>query len=165
MGIVGWGRSGLRRTGIEIVGWTLVVLGIAALVLPGPGLLMLFAGIAVLSQQYEWARRAVEPMKKKAFEAATTGVRTWPRIVASAAGASWVIAVGIIWGLDPAIPTFELAGYRIGPDLPFAGWVSGLSLIFSGAFALFLLGYSVHRFRPPPSGSAETERRELNVKP
>lgn len=160
MGIVGWGRSGIRRTGIETVGWTLVVVGIAALVLPGPGLLLLFAGIAVLSQQYEWARRAVEPMKKKAFEAAAIGVRTWPRILASALGACWLIGLGIVLGLSPRIPTYELAGYRLGPELPFAGWVSGSSLILSGLIAFFLLGYSVHRFRPPQAGSVAVQQRE-----
>ena len=35
-----------KRLVLEVVGWTLVVAGIAALVLPGPGLLMVFGGLA-----------------------------------------------------------------------------------------------------------------------
>lgn len=147
MGIVGWGRLGMRRTAIEVVGWTLVIVGIAALVLPGPGLLMMFAGIAVLAQHHDWAKRSVEPMKVKAFEAAEVGVRTWPRILMSIFGACCLIALGIVWGSRPSIPTFGLFGYDIGPELPFAGWVTGTSLIFSGMIAFVLLGYSVKRFR------------------
>ena len=36
-------RAAAKRVALEVVGWTLVVAGIAALVLPGPGLLMLLA--------------------------------------------------------------------------------------------------------------------------
>ena len=54
-------RGAVKRIGLEIVGWTLLVVGIAALVLPGPGLLMMAGGIVLLSQQYEWAERRVEP--------------------------------------------------------------------------------------------------------
>ena len=39
-----------KRTGGEILGWVLIVVGIALLVLPGPGMLALVAGIALLAQ-------------------------------------------------------------------------------------------------------------------
>ena len=38
-------KAAAKRIGLEIVGWVLVVAGIAALVLPGPGLLMIAGGI------------------------------------------------------------------------------------------------------------------------
>lgn len=41
----------ITRPGRLVVGWVLLALGLAALVLPGPGLLMIAAGLAVLSQQ------------------------------------------------------------------------------------------------------------------
>lgn len=149
MGIVGWGKSGLRRTAIEVVGWTLIIVGIAALVLPGPGLLMMFAGVAILSRNYEWAKRAVAPLKVKAFDAARIGVATWPRIIGSALGGCWLIGLGIFWGTRPQIPVFDVPFYTFGPDLPFPGWVTGVSLILSGVIAFVLLGYSVRRFREP----------------
>ena len=71
-----------RRIAATILGWFLVLAGIAALILPGPGLLLLAAGLAVLSQQYEWAERRLEPVKVAAFKTAADGVQTWPRIVA-----------------------------------------------------------------------------------
>ncbi|MEJ7630015.1 MAG: PGPGW domain-containing protein [Nocardioidaceae bacterium] len=133
-----------RKTGVTILGWILVLLGLLALVLPGPGLLLLLLGLVVLSQEYDWAERRVDPVKDKAFEVARQGVSSYPRIVMSALGACAVIAVGVIWCIDPPIPT---AG-PIGPDLPFGGWPTGSSIIASGLIALVLLVYSIKRFRP-----------------
>lgn len=135
----GW----LRRTGIEILGWTLVLVGIAALVLPGPGLLTVVAGLAVLSQQYVWAEKQLHPIKIKAFHAAALGVKTWPRITISFLGGVWIIAVGIFWGLQPPVPGW----WPIHDDwwLP-GGWGTGTTMIFSGLIAFVLIIYSIRRF-------------------
>ena len=53
-----------------------MLVGIAALVLPGPGLLALFAGVALLATQYEWAERRLEPVKKAALRGAADSVKT-----------------------------------------------------------------------------------------
>lgn len=132
-----------RKTLITILGWILVLLGLAALILPGPGLLLLLLGIIVLSQEYEWAERRVEPLKLKAFDVARQGVATYPRIALSALGALSLIAAGILWGLDPPIPQ----SWPIGPHLPFHGWATGTSIILSGLIAFGLLIYSIRRFR------------------
>jgi uncharacterized protein (TIGR02611 family) len=132
-----------KKLGILLLGWLLVLAGIAALVLPGPGLLLLLVGLVVLSQEYDWAERRVEPVKEKAFEVAEAGVQSILRIAMSALAAVAVIAVGVGWGLDPEIPTV----WKIGPHLPFAGWAVASSLILSGLIALGLLVYSIRRFR------------------
>ena len=80
------GAATAKRAGAQLLGWTLVVLGLAAMILPGPGLLFLFAGVAILSQQFTWAERRVEPVKRQAFKTAEEGVATPTRIVVSAAG-------------------------------------------------------------------------------
>jgi 4-hydroxybenzoate polyprenyltransferase len=77
----------VRRVAKIVAGWLLLLLGVAALALPGPGLLLLLAGLVVLSQEYDWAEKRVEPVKRAAFAAAAAGVRTVPRIAASAIGA------------------------------------------------------------------------------
>lgn len=137
-----------RRVGIEVLGWGLVILGLAALVLPGPGLLALAAGLVILSQQYEWAERRLEPVKEKAFEVAEDGVRTWPRILMSCAGALWLIGIGIVWILQPAVP----AWWPIDDRWWFpGGWGTGSSLVFSGLIAFALIIYSIRRFRPATS--------------
>lgn len=141
----------MRKTWITVGGWVLVLVGVAALVLPGPGLLLLLAGLVVLSQEYEWAERRVEPVKEKAFEAAKAGVSTVPRIVLSALSALAVIAAGVFWWMDPEIPEFWI----IGPELPFGGWPTGSGIVLSGLVALALLVYSINRW----SGEARDERK------
>ncbi|MGI8578544.1 MAG: PGPGW domain-containing protein [Nocardioidaceae bacterium] len=128
---------------MTVLGWVLVVLGIGALILPGPGLLLLLAGLVVLSQEYAWAEQRVEPVKRKAFGVAKAGVSTYPRIVMSALGAIALMAVGVIWGLDPPVPSVG----ALGPHLPFGGWATGISIIASGLVAFGLLVYSIQRFR------------------
>ena len=134
----------LRKTGVTILGWLLVLLGVAALVLPGPGLLLLLCGLVVLSQEYDWAERRVEPVKQKAFDVARQGVSTYTRILLSALGACALVAAGVIWWVNPTIPTVG----PIGPNLPFAGWATGSSIFLSGLVAMGLLIYSIKRFRP-----------------
>ena len=54
-----------KRVVLETLGWTLLVLGVAALFLPGPGLLGMFAGLALLSQRL----RALGPRPRAALQA------------------------------------------------------------------------------------------------
>lgn len=157
--VPGW----IRRTVIEVVGWTFVVLGIAALVLPGPGLLMLAAGLAVLSQQYHWARRYLRPLKANANHAAALGVKTIPRIVGSCLSALMIMSLGVLWILQPAPPAwwFLETGWWL-----FGGAGTGISLIVSSVIALVLIVYSVRRFRgrpiPPRPTALGTEADELH---
>ena len=142
MGIPGSRHA--RRILLEVVGWTLVLVGIAALVLPGPGLLMLFAGLVVLSQQYEWAERRLEPVERMAKRAAAEGVETWPRVALSAVGALGILAFGVLWIVSPAAPDWwpvRESWWLVG------GPATGVTLILSGFIALGLLAYSVRKYR------------------
>jgi uncharacterized protein (TIGR02611 family) len=144
-----------RRIILEVVGWCLVVAGIAALVLPGPGLLLLFVGLAVLAEQYEWAERRLEPVKVLAFKAAADGVQTWSRIIASCAGAVALGACGVVWGLQPAAPGWwplDDRWWLVG------GWSTGATLILSALIALGTIVYSFRTFRGVPDPEAAAER-------
>src|SRR5262249_11672396 len=50
----------LRRVVVAVVGFVLLGVGVLLLVLPGPGLLLIAAGMAVLSLEFEWAGRLVD---------------------------------------------------------------------------------------------------------
>jgi len=63
------GRGG-KQIAVTVVGFVLIALGIVLLVLPGPGLLVIAAGLAVLSTQYGWAQRLLEWTKQRAKGAA-----------------------------------------------------------------------------------------------
>ncbi len=137
-------KSAAKRILLESVGWLLVVVGIAALVLPGPGLLALFAGTALLATQYEWAERRLEPVRNAAMRAAADSVRTWPRILASLAGVCWLIGLGVVWTLQVDPPGWWPIHERWW--LP-GGWGTGVSLIGSGLVAAAMIAYSLLHFR------------------
>lgn len=136
-----------KRIGLEILGWTLLVLGIAAIFLPGPGLLGIFAGLAVLSQQYDWAEKRVEPVRQKALRGAAESVETWPRIVASCLGAVALAACGVLWIIKPASP----AWWPLSDTwwLPGGIW-TGVTQIASAFIAVALVVYSYRRFHGKP---------------
>jgi hypothetical protein len=146
--------SWFRRTGSEVLGWSLVVLGIALLVLPGPGILALVAGVALLAPHYEWARRILDPLHDHAVEAAKEGVSTRGRVLVGAAGVLWIMALGAVWLISPPIPEFSLLGWDIGPRLP-GGSAAGVGLLASGVAGGALLAYSVKRWYP---GSDSSDR-------
>ena len=70
------GRSS-KRIAVTVVGGALVLLGLAMLVLPGPGIVVVVLGFAVLGTEYVWAASALERTKQvagKAGEVAKKGV-------------------------------------------------------------------------------------------
>lgn len=150
-----------KRIALEILGWLLVLAGIAALVLPGPGLLMLFGGLAILSQQYEWAERRLDPIKFRALRGAAEGVETWPRIVMSSTLAIGLIACGVVWIVRPDMPDwwwFSETWWLPG------GIATGTTQIVSGIVAIALIVYSYRRFHGKPEAvealSAEIDRAD-----
>jgi uncharacterized protein (TIGR02611 family) len=46
-----------RRIAVAVIGSTLVIIGIAMIVLPGPAFIVIPAGLAVLSVEFAWAQR------------------------------------------------------------------------------------------------------------
>jgi hypothetical protein len=44
----------------------LIAFGIAMLVLPGPGIVVIGAGVAVLAAEFTWARRLLRSAKRRA---------------------------------------------------------------------------------------------------
>jgi uncharacterized protein (TIGR02611 family) len=62
-------RSG-KRIAVTIIGFALLAAGAVMLLTPGPGLVAILAGLAILGTQYSWARRALETAREKAGKAA-----------------------------------------------------------------------------------------------
>jgi tellurite resistance protein TerC len=56
----------LKTVITAVVGFTVLLVGAAMLVLPGPGLVVIAAGLLILSAEFVWARRALERMKGEA---------------------------------------------------------------------------------------------------
>jgi uncharacterized protein (TIGR02611 family) len=56
----------LKRFAVTILGAGLLVLGAAMMVLPGPGILVVVAGLAVLATEYVWAQRLLKRARSQA---------------------------------------------------------------------------------------------------
>jgi uncharacterized protein (TIGR02611 family) len=52
-------RALLIKVGVTVAGPLVILAGLAMLVLPGPGLVVIAAGLGVLALEYPWARRAL----------------------------------------------------------------------------------------------------------
>ena len=51
--------SSLRKLIIAIIGGTVLLIGVALIVLPGPAFIVIPIGLAILATEFAWARRAV----------------------------------------------------------------------------------------------------------
>ncbi|MFE9563759.1 TIGR02611 family protein [Streptomyces sp. NPDC006487] len=66
-------RRGLHlswQVGVFIVGLAVIGAGVAMLVLPGPGWVAIFAGLAIWATEFAWAHLALRWTKRKVSEAA-----------------------------------------------------------------------------------------------
>ena len=56
----------LRRALILVVGSTVVLLGVLLLVLPGPGILVIIVGLAILATEFAWAEALLAAARRRA---------------------------------------------------------------------------------------------------
>jgi Putative transmembrane protein (PGPGW) len=61
-------RNG-KRVAVTIAGFAVLLAGAAMLVLPGPGIVVILAGLAILGTEYVWAQRLLRIAKEKANQA------------------------------------------------------------------------------------------------
>lgn len=125
----------VKRVALGTAGGVLVLVGAALLVLPGPGLLLVLAGVVLLSRAVPAVRRFEEPLRVRAVQAAEASVASPWRVAGSALAGLGLLAAGVVWGARPV------------RGLPFAGWSTGSSLILSGLILLGLLVWSHRRVR------------------
>ena len=75
-----WVGRSAKRVAVAALGALLLVAGVVFLVLPGPGLVLIIAGLAVLASEFAWANSALEMAKRTAGDAGSAVKRTlWRR--------------------------------------------------------------------------------------
>jgi tellurite resistance protein TerC len=55
----------LRKIVIGMLGASILIIGVFMLVLPGPAVLVVPVGLAVLATEFAWARRLLQRLKQK----------------------------------------------------------------------------------------------------
>lgn len=149
----GWGVC------LAVTGWTLLLLGVAMLVLPGPGILGVFLGLVVLAQRYPWARRLQEASREKVRESVRVSVESRWRIAVSVLAVAALVTCGLFVASDPRLPgavDFEVLGLAVGPRIPGAGLLPGSVMVASALLALAIVVGAWWRFRH--------ENRELQLR-
>lgn len=125
----------VRRVVVTIVGTVVLVAGVALLVLPGPGFLVIALGLLILALEYDWARRRAEAARDKAGDLARQAAGNRVSTAFSIVFALGMIGVGLTLGLVPS--------------LPFASWWTGGTLIGSGLIVLATILVSLWQARHP----------------
>ena len=69
----------VRWVGAATVGTTLIAVGIVLLVLPGPGLVLIALGVAVLATEFAWAEVVLRRMTSTGEAVVGAARRTWGR--------------------------------------------------------------------------------------
>ena len=67
-----------RRIAIAVVGFTVLAIGIAMMVLPGPAFIVIPIGLGILGLEFAWARRWLKTVKEKAEAVARTVTKSGP---------------------------------------------------------------------------------------
>ncbi len=69
----------VRRVIVTVIGATVLLTGIALLVLPGPAFVVIPVGLAILATEYAWARRRLKRAREIASDAVSGYDRATPR--------------------------------------------------------------------------------------
>ena len=131
-----------KRVACGVGGGLLLIVGVALLVLPGPGLLLVLAGLLVLASGFPKVQKFVAPVERRAMQAAEESVSSPLRMVLSIGTGVVLIAAGVVWW--------------VVPGLPLGGWPTGASLILSGLILLGVLVVSYRHVRSQQTSSTAT---------
>jgi len=88
----------LKRVLVGVVGGLITVLGVIALIAPGPGWLIIFAGLGILGTEFAWAARALKTAKGVANRAIdSTKIDKRQQLIIFAVIAFSALALLVIW--------------------------------------------------------------------
>ena len=121
-----------KRFAATILGGALLLLGLAMMVLPGPGILVIVAGLAVLATEYVWAQRLLKRAKSQAEKVQEAAVASPARTGMTVLFGLGLLAVGAYMIINPDV------------DLPAWGPVTG-GILAVTALILLTTTYLTYR--------------------
>lgn len=131
---------------VAVVGGTLTLAGVALLVLPGPGFVLVAAGLALLATKFTWAARPLAYAKDKAQVGMDEVAQSRRRAALAVLGAVGLLVAGAL----------EIAGV----DLPLVNLLTASLLILSG---LGLIGTIVYARRRGGGSPRRTETADRSA--
>ncbi len=102
-----------KRFAVTILGGALLLLGAAMMVLPGPGILVIVGGLALLATEYVWARRMLKTAQAQAEKVQEAAVASPVRTAGTVLFGVVLFGVGVAMVSLPDV------------DLPFWSPVTG----------------------------------------
>lgn len=118
----------MKTVVLAMLGGLLLIAGIALLVLPGPGFVLIAAGLAVLATRFDWAKKPLDYAKGKAEQGIEEVRQSKIKAGLALLSALALVAVGVL----------AVAGVK----LPFVNELTGVLLILSGLFLVGTLVYA-----------------------
>ena len=89
------GRNG-KRIAVTVVGFVVLLAGVVMMVTPGPGIVVILVGLAILATEWAWAERALDRAKQTGSGALRTATASPIRIALSVAATLAGIAAAIV---------------------------------------------------------------------
>ncbi len=106
-----------KRLAVLVLGVAILGAGLAMLALPGPGVLVIVVGLAVLATEFAWAERALDRTTATAAAAAS-------KVSASRGGRTALIASGLGMVVGGAVVVALVGDFRvIGASVAIAGLI------------------------------------------
>ena len=124
-----WVASNSRRLFITLLGFAVLGAGLAMLVLPGPGVVVILLGLALLATEFAWAERALDRTANRAAAATS-------RVTASRSGTMLLGASAVSMIVGGGTAAVVLSERRM----------LGASLVVAGVIALSVLVPRVRRW-------------------
>jgi uncharacterized protein (TIGR02611 family) len=127
--ILRWFTRNAKRLAVLVLGGAVLLTGVAMLVLPGPGVVIILVGLAILATEFAWAERALDVTTRRASKAAAA-------VSAKPAGRWLLVVSGVCLVLAGLASVVALPDWR----------VAGGSLVVAGLVALATLTPPVQRW-------------------
>jgi hypothetical protein len=117
----------VKRFATAVVGGLLTVIGVILLVLPGPGFVVIAAGLAVLAREFTWAKRPLDMAMSRARDGMDQVARS-----------RWFAALDAATGMG----LIAIAALDLTVGLPVLDIVSDVFMVASGLFLFGTVWYA-----------------------
>ena len=106
-------RKALKKSSVAVLGGLVVILGIVLIPYPGPGWLVVFAGLAILATEFDWAQRVLDVAKGK-YDQWQDWLGAQSRMVKTI---FWLLTFAVV-----VVTIWLLNGYGFMNDILSLGW-------------------------------------------